>query len=140
MHKRDLRHIETLRQFARPLAPVKTARIAAALVYKNRVVGVGYCQKKSHPLQSRFGKNPEAIYLHAEVDAIRNALNSVGPEVISKCTMYVVRQRRPNSITREWQDALAKPCSGCQGAIAAFDIPRVVYTTNTGIESLWEKA
>jgi tRNA(Arg) A34 adenosine deaminase TadA len=137
--KRDHRHVETLRQFARPLVPVRAARIAAALVYKNRVVGVGYCQKKTHPLQSRYGKNPDAIYLHAEVDAIRNALNTVGPELISKCTMYVVRQKRAAG-SLKWQDGIAKPCSGCQGAIAAFDIPRVVYTTNTGIDALWEKA
>ncbi|NDB61641.1 hypothetical protein EB001_24855, partial [bacterium] len=48
-------------------------RFAAAVVYRNKIVSVGYNRRKSHPFQAKFAKNPEAIFLHAEVHAIKNA-------------------------------------------------------------------
>ena len=81
--------------------PVKSSRIA---------VGV-------------FDKNEHAIYLHAEVAAIHNALKSMD-DLSRKCTLIVVR------VTRDGKLALAKPCIGCYRCIVEFNISKVYYSTN----------
>lgn len=110
------------------MEPVKSARIAAALVYKREIVSVGLCQLKSHPFQKEYGKNELAIFLHAETCAIKNAVNDrVDPDIISKSTLYVARQKFTKSYG-DWTQGIAKPCFGCQRCIATYDIKQVVYT------------
>lgn len=84
---------------------------------------VGFNKRKSHPLQLRFNpQNPKAIYLHAEMDAIRQAIRLQGSD-LSGFKMYVARVYRDGVTT-----ACAKPCEGCQGAILAFGIRSVEWT------------
>lgn len=83
---------------------------------------VGFNQRKSHPLQLRFNKhNPQAIYLHAEMDAIRQVIRLQGAD-LSGFKMYVARVHRDGEV------ACAKPCKGCQSAILAFNIRSVEWT------------
>ena len=86
---------------------------------------------KSHPFQKKYGSNIKAIYLHAEVDAIKNAINYGYTDLLEQSTLYIVRQR---IIEKNWCCGLAAPCVGCQRAIAAFNIKKVIYTTNKGYE------
>ena len=51
------------------------ARLAACVVYKRDIVSFGINQLKSHPFQAKFSKNEDSIFLHAETDAIKNALS-----------------------------------------------------------------
>ena len=55
-------------------------RLAAGIVHKKSLIATGVNSYKSHPLMLQFGKNSDSIFLHAEVDAIKNALRllSVG--------------------------------------------------------------
>ena len=76
------------------------------------------------------GYRPDQIYLHAEVDAIRNALRLITQAQLSKCDLYVVRVKRPNERSRNWIHGLAKPCPGCQKIIKTFEIQRVFWTEN----------
>lgn len=81
---------------------------------------------KSHPFQKMYSKHPAAIYIHAEVDAIKNAVNQrIEPEIISKSTLFVARQK---IIDKKWTSGLARPCCGCQRCVSAFDIKQVVYS------------
>lgn len=61
--------------------------------------------------------------------AIKNFLKVLGTNEIENATMYVARV---------WKDGtwgMAKPCRfGCQQAIEAFNIKRVVYTTGKDSE------
>lgn len=116
--------------------PVSRSRLAAMLVYKNDVIAVGYNKRKSHPLAKRFRKHDQAIYLHAEVDCIRNALRVVDPEILQKCTMYVLRMKRPDDNPKAFIRAMSKPCTGCQHAVEQFGIKKVYYTTEEGYEEL----
>ena len=79
--------------------------------------------------QKRFAKNPDAIYLHAETNAIRNSLNHMPPADLQQATLYINRQKHPPHDTKAWVDGLAKPCAGCERAIIEFGLKRVVYTT-----------
>lgn len=126
--------MEILLEQAKTQEPVKSSRITAGLIYKNELLFIGKNKLKSHPFQKKFGKNELAIYLHAEVDCIVNAIrNNMPLSDISKSTMVVVRTRQNGPI---WELATAKPCSGCQRAIAHFDIKKVLYTTEQGTDYL----
>lgn len=103
-------------------------RFAAAVVYRNKIVSVGYNRRKSHPFQAKFAKNSEAIFLHAEVHAIKNALREIPVEDLSKCELYVTRVKRPKSHAEGFIWGLSKPCAGCERAIAEFGLKRTIYT------------
>ena len=103
-------------------------RFAAAVVYRNKIVSVGYNRMKSHPFQAKYAKNSEAIYLHAEVHAIKNALREIPVEDLPKCELYITRVKRPRSHSDGFIWGLSKPCAGCQRAIAEFGIKRTIYT------------
>ena len=114
-------------KLAQSVEPVRGARIAAAVVRRGKVISYGYNHKKTHPFQTRFCKNPHAIFFHAEVHAIKNALKSVDVEDLSKCELYIVRAKR-NSTNRKWITGMSKPCSGCQKCIDLFDLKSVYYS------------
>lgn len=109
---------------ARPL--VANHRVGAIVARNSKIISFGLSSYKTHPLQKKFAKNPKAIHLHAEVDAIKNALRKARVEKLSKYTIYVARIKKDGTI------ATAKPCKGCARAIAHFGLKRVVYTTSNG--------
>jgi len=104
------------------------ARLAAAVVYRNRIIAVGTNQKKSHPFQKKYASNEDAIYLHAEVSAIKNALRHIDEKMLAKSTLYVCRIKRTGARNSSFTWGISKPCIGCQRAIATFNIKRVVYS------------
>ena len=116
--------------------PVSRSRVAALLVHRNEIIAVGYNKMKSHPMAKRFQKHEEALYLHAEVDCIKNALRVVDVDYLSKCTMYVLRVKHPDNSNKKFVHGLAKPCSGCNMAIETFGIKKVYFTTNEGYDVL----
>jgi len=105
-------------------------RFAAAVVYRNKIVSIGYNRRKSHPFQAKFSKNPEAIFLHAEVHAIKNALRELTVEELKDTELYITRVKKPKAGDNHFVWGLAKPCCGCEREIAEFGIKRTVYTTD----------
>ena len=138
--KGDLKHsknINILSKIAVSVEPVAQARIAASIVYRNEIVSVGVCQKKTHPFQAQYGKNEDCIYLHAETDAIKNAIKLIGLEELAKSTLYVCRVKFEDYSKKKFLFGLAKPCIGCARAIANFNIGKVVYSLdNEGYQVL----
>jgi tRNA(Arg) A34 adenosine deaminase TadA len=122
--------LKQLRVIAEDVEPVKTARIAAAIAIGGEIISIGVNQRKTHPLQARFTRHTSAIYQHAEISAIHNALKRVRQNDLARATLYVVR-RRKNTETKDWEDGMACPCEGCQKAIKYFDIKKVVYTESS---------
>ena len=109
-------------------------RFAAAVVYRNKIVSVGYNRNKSHPFQAKYAKNPDAIYHHAEVHAIKNALREINVEELKNTELYISRVKRPKAGDDHFVWGLSKPCPGCARAIAEFGIKRTIYTCDeTGI-------
>ena len=107
------------------------SRHASAVVYRGQVAGFGFNSMKTSPFQARFRKNPHAIHIHSEVDAIRTALRRLSEKELSKATLYVVRAKQVSSIDNRIVQGLSQPCEGCERAIATFNIKRVVYTLDT---------
>lgn len=114
----NLRIMNSLIQIAKDVQPVGGAKIAAAIVYKDRIISLGTNQRKSHPLQKRYAKNDEAIFLHAEIDAIRKHNVFVGS------TLYLAR------VFRSGRSALVSPCSGCLRALSTYGITTIYHTGN----------
>lgn len=110
---------------------VANARIMAAVVHKDKeIISLGWNKKKSHPFQARFSKNEDCIYLHAEVDAIKNALKRdrlSGSEDLSDCSLFVFRMKK-ESKKGPYITGLAKPCEGCMRAIVTFGIKNVYFS------------
>jgi len=108
------------------------ARIMAAVVYKNQIISYGFNSKKSHPFVIPFQKNDDAIYLHAETDAIKNALKRITVEQLAKCDLYVIRAKQLSSTNRRMKLGMSKPCKGCAKCISQFGLRNVIYGTDTG--------
>jgi deoxycytidylate deaminase len=126
---RDNRIMNFLRRQAIDVKAVKSSRIAAAIGIKNDIISLGHCQKRTHPFQARYSKHPEAIYLHAETNAISNALNHISKRELKNATLYIRRVKFLNKDDTEYVDGNCRPCAGCMRAIIAFGIKKVVYST-----------
>lgn len=131
-NKKHEKIMNILARVAVDLNPVGSAKIASCLVIKNQIVSFGYNQKKTHPLQAKFGKNSECIYLHSEIDSIKNALRFVSVDDLKKATLYICRVKHNVENHKILQYGLSKPCSGCANAIDTFGIKKVVFSTDNG--------
>lgn len=105
-------------------------KLAAAVVYKKYVIATGVNSYKTHPIMNGEGYRKGQVFLHAEMDAIRNALKLIDIEQLAQCDLYVVRVKRPHNKSNEWIYGLAKPCPGCTKAIANFGIKNIFYSEN----------
>ena len=101
------------------------AHVGALIVYRGCILALGHNQLKSHPLQADY-KNYR-IYLHAEMDALRKALRSIGKEELAQCYLYVLRLKRGG---RGWIRGCAKPCNDCMVVLVGFGLQegRILWT------------
>ena len=120
--------LSDLCKIAEEAPPVYRTQIAASIYIKNRFISIGNNSYKTHPFQARFGKCRECVYLHAEVDAIKNALKVVNVDDLKNADLYVARVKWQNSKKRNKIRGLACPCEGCQRALATFGIEQVFFT------------
>jgi deoxycytidylate deaminase len=110
------------------------AKIAAAVVKRNRIVGIGINSYKTHPMQKLYTDHPDKIYLHAEVAAIQDALRRLNnhwwswdtKDLLVGYSLYVVRVKQSKA---GWTYGLAKPCKVCQPHIENVGIQTVKFTT-----------
>lgn len=112
----------TLVAYAKDGIIIRGSSHAAAITYKGKIISIGRNQLKTHPIMKKYGKNDKAIFLHAEIDAILRAAREVGPEFLSKCTLYVLRVTKGGVVSNSC------PCSGCARFIKDMNIKEVVFT------------
>ena len=119
--------IEQLWELLDDSEPFSQARIASSVYYKNSIISVGFNRNKTHPLQKKFGRNEESIYLHAEIDAIIQARKYLTEDEIKSSIIYTARRKfLLNTNTEVW--GLARPCEGCMKAIRTFGFKMVYYS------------
>ena len=124
------KYISILAKMASSVEPVRKARLAAGIIIRNEIISFGINQLKSHPLQSKFGKNSDSIYLHAEIDAIKNALKLIDVNDLKKSSLYITRVKYDSWEKKNLIYGLARPCLGCQRAIMTFQISKVIFTND----------
>lgn len=120
---RPTRILSYLTELAAVTPKVGNARVAAAIVNGGRIISIATNKRKTHTVQARFGKNAQAVYLHAEVAAIIQALKRVEVAELEGCDIYVARVA---GVKREV--AKVEPCAGCARAIADFKLRRIYCT------------
>lgn len=126
------KHKNTLLRVAEAIDnPVRCFRLAAGVIYRNDLVGLGINQYKTDPFQAKYSKNEKAIYLHAEISAIKNSLRFMHVEDFRKATLVIVRVKRKTA-NSPFLPAMSLPCEGCKRCIADFGIRNVLFTTDTG--------
>ena len=101
-------------------------KTGAIIVVGNRIISEGRNSLKTHPFAKSFSKNSEAIYLHAEHEAILKASRYLGKKEWRKARLYVARTTKSSTF------GLAKPCNGCACAINHFKIGFVAYSLDAG--------
>lgn len=121
--------IEMLRIVAEDLVPVSNARLSAAIFYRGKLVSIGFNQFKSHPFAAKYSRHPEAIYLHAETDAIYKASKRLTRLEMKTSTLVICRVKQCNKNKPMY--GLAKPCFGCQDCIDDYGLSTVIYTTDS---------
>lgn len=126
-----LKYFQYLWPVAKAIEPVANCRLAACLVYRNEIISVGVNRKKTHPFMLRFSRHEDAIYLHAETDAIKNALKEYDEDFVSRCKLYVLRVKKPQEYSKHFVTGMAKPCAGCQRALATFNIRECYYSLDS---------
>lgn len=113
-------------------------KVAAAIVYKNKIITLEHNVDKSHTFQKRFAKNEHAIFFHAETSAIYKALKILGKAKLSKSTLVVVRLSSVKSKYRQLllhhTLATSKPCEGCSSCINHYGIKKVIHSVINGFE------
>lgn len=102
--------------------------IGSILVYKNKVVSVGWNTKKGNPIQKKynklrdidenFDKMPHS--LHSEMCCLHKADNL--DIDFNKSYLFIYREDRNGKL------ANCKPCAACEAAIKSKGIKNVFYT------------
>ena len=127
--------IKLLMLIAKDQPGAANQQLAAAVIYKNQIISIGFNSYKSHPFAAKFSKSPDAIYLHAETDAIYKATKRLSKEELKKSTIVIVRHKQ--KITNHKKQYLsdiygsAKPCIGCQKCINEYGFKKVIYTNDS---------
>lgn len=125
---KDIRFMDVAYRHAASTERAFGYRFGVLIVIKNRIIAFGTSKEKTHPFQMLHGKNEEAIYLHAEIDAVRNALRFVDENALRKATMYIARAKNEHPVGPVIPGK-AKPCKGCMGLLSAWEFRKIVYTT-----------
>lgn len=115
-------------------------KVAAAIIFKNKIISLEHNIDKSHTFQKRFAKNEHAIFFHAETSAIHTAIKLIGEDKLSKATLVVVRLSSVKSKYRQrllhHTLATSKPCEGCSSCISHYGIKKVIHSVVDGFEVL----
>jgi len=125
---RHERRLNDLFNLARDHSPQDLASVVSSIYIGNKLVSYGFNSRKTHPLQYYYSKNSSAICIHAEIDAIRNALRFVHVDELKGASIYIARAKAPAPRKPKSLMGLAKPCSGCARAISVFGISNIYYT------------
>lgn len=125
------RNFEILKEIAIATPKISGAKIAAAILLKNKIISIGVNSYKTHPIQAKFATNKGlSIHLHAEIAAIKNAMYHISIEEFKKTSLLICRAKIDIQ-TGKYIFGLAKPCVGCQRAIVEFNIKNVWYSLDS---------
>ena len=134
MNKRKRNILSYLAEKANKQERFAHQKICAAIVHRNQIISEGFNRDKTHPIAAHYLQyqlNKEgAIYLHAEMDAIRKIYRPQNNNIYKDCTLYVSRILYPNSKRNNYYWANCIPCDGCMNLIKDVGIKKIIFTMN----------
>lgn len=105
------------------ITPVSRQRVVAIIYDDSRNIrGIGFCQRKTHPLQKRFSSNENKLYLHAEISALVEAFGAravFGRGITLPTNIYILRYNMSGVSQR------ALPCQSCALALQEFGVHNI---------------
>lgn len=117
--------LDILKNIAEEIEPVSNVRIAAAIVKHGTIISVGVNKKKTDPFVHKYNRdNKNKIYIHAELSAIKKAVNRIHD--LSGCIIVVCR------VNNRGEYRMCKPCKMCHAAIIEYGIRKIYYTDEKG--------
>ena len=106
-------------------SPLKISNHGAVVLYRGKIVGRGYNKQCIENINkvNRFS-------VHAEVDAINNALRKISFDDLKKSTLIVVRKMKKVEETQHPFDGmgLSAPCPCCTRFINRCQIKKIYYS------------
>lgn len=129
MTNREEYYFNKAKQISR-ISTYDRVRIGCIAVYRKNIIGIGYNQAKTNPMQIKYSiyrnecGNLNSInnYLHAEMACV-NQIKNLDID-FSKVKLFIYREDDAHN-TR-----ICKPCGACERAIRDLGI-RTVYYTDT---------
>lgn len=117
-----------------PIKPIGRNSISrfASVLTDGKDTFIGLNSYKTHTLQARFGINDECIHTHSEIAAIIKAIKWKAKQIGSHYNSITDLSNFSISVARVLKDgspALGKPCEGCMGALVAYGITDIEWTT-----------
>lgn len=100
-------------------------RLGAVLHKGSTILGTGYNATNRHT--SHWTQSWEGS-IHAEEAALLQAVKQHGLSKLRNSTITVVRLSKSGKL------ALARPCEHCQALLSKFQIKKVCYSTEDGME------
>ena len=111
----------------------KRARLGSIIVYKNKVLSVGWnVENKTNPLQEEYNKlrnyDVDVKFTKSSLHAEFSAMLRIKHMDIDfgRVHMFVYRERKDGSI------GYARPCPACMGFAKKLGIKNIYYSTNNG--------
>ena len=113
------------------------ARLGCVLVYKNKVISVGWnMENKTNPLQKQYnalrGYDPESSVAKNTIHAEFSAMVKVKDEDLdfNKIHLFVYRIKKNGAV------GYARPCPACMGFAKNLGIKHIYYSTENG-QNTW---
>ena len=123
MDKRELYYYNKAKRISR-ISTYDRVRIGCIAVYKKNIIGIGYNQAKTNPMQLKYspyrGIKTVNNYIHAEM-ACLNQIKNLDID-FSKVKLFIYREDAQKNIR------ICKPCGACERAIRDLGIKKVYYT------------
>lgn len=127
MTNREKYYFKKAKQISR-ISTYDRVRIGCIAVYRKNIIGIGYNQAKTNPMQIKYSiyrnecGNLNSInnYLHAEMACV-NQIKNLDID-FSKVKLFIYREDDAHN-TR-----ICKPCGACEHAIRDLGIKIVYYT------------
>lgn len=107
----------------------------AVLVYKNKIIGVGHNHSIDYITHSYnfIEKNKKILQnIHAENDAILDAIKNGYKNIISKSDIYISRVLNINELNKNDDIKFIKaiPCDNCKKMIMKYKIKKTYYISS----------
>ena len=128
MKEKDMKFFAVARELSK-CSDFDRIKIGAVILKKKEVLGCGFNNKKTHPMQKKLNgfrvvkRKRQSAALHAEMAAILHVANK---HKLHGATIYVYRENCHGEI------AMSRPCEACMAKIREVGIKKICYTTPDG--------
>jgi hypothetical protein len=103
------------------------------VLYKNRIISIGYNSQKTHPVNLKNRKKSlktgedfsDQKYVCSEFSAINKLKNMTNIDS-KKCVLVNLRYNRNGKVD------MSKPCMSCENLLKYFNFKKVIWTNNNG--------